>query len=187
MGTPIRLEKASNDLKNGVVEKLSYLKSQKALFLDRDNTIIRCLKGEYITDFDQISLLKKRVEVISKIANNYDQVILVSNQPQISMGKVSWQKVIEINGEIIRKCQDLNLNISSFYLCPHHSHSGFEGEIIDLKSACFCRKPLPGMFLEASFLRNIDFKKSLMIGDSWVDKSAAENLNMQFINVKEID
>ena len=187
MGTPKRLLNVKNDIKKGKVKSLSYLKRQKALFLDRDNTIIKCKNGEYILDFDQINLLTNRVKIISKIANEFDLVILITNQPQIAMGKVSWEKVIMINGEIIRLCQDHNLNIATFYLCPHHNHMGFKEEIKELKINCFCRKPLPGMFLKASYERNIDLTKSLLIGDSWRDKEAAENLKMKFLDVNEFD
>ena len=64
---------------------------------------------------------------------------------------------------------------------------GFKEEIKELKINCFCRKPLPGMFLKASYERNIDLTKSLLIGDSWRDKEAAENLKMKFLDVNEFD
>ena len=187
MGTPKRLLEVTNDIKSGIVKKYSYLYPQKALFLDRDNTLIKCLEGEYILNIDQINLFENRIKKLVQLSYEYGNVILVSNQPQIAMGKISWQKVIEINGEIINRCRKLGLYISSFYICPHHNHLGFEGEIKSLKTACFCRKPLPGLFLEASFNRNIDFKSSLMIGDSWRDKKAAETLQMKFRDIKLFD
>ena len=187
MGTPKRLLEVTNDIKLGIVKKYSYLYPQKVLFLDRDNTLNKCLEGEYIINIKQINLFEKRIQKLAKLSIEYGNVILVTNQPQISMGKVSWQKVIEINGEIINRCRKLGLKISSFYICPHHDHLGFEGEIKSLKTNCFCRKPLPGLFLEASFNRNIDFKSSLMVGDSWRDKKAAESLQMKFRDIKLFD
>ena len=187
MGTPERLKKVSRDIKNGEVERYSYRNKQRAMFIDRDNTLNKCFEGEYIVDINQINLFEKRIKNISKLAIDFDLVILITNQPQISMGKVSWQKVIEINGEIIVRCQSLGLNISSFYLCPHHIIKGFKDEIIALKSSCFCRKPQPGLFLEAAFNRNIDLNNSIMIGDSWRDKKAAEEINLQFINAANFD
>ena len=82
--------------------------------------------------------------------------MIITNQPQIAMGLCSWQDVIEINGIIINRCQILNLQIAGFYLCPHHPHTGFNNEVKFLKTNCFCRKPSPGLILEAEKLRNID-------------------------------
>ena len=96
------------------------------------------------------------------------------------MGLVSWQKVININGHLIKECMSKNLMISSFYICPHHPHGGYIGENKSLKINCFCRKPNPGLFLEASFFRNIELSKSLMIGDSYSDKEAAFNASVPF-------
>ena len=103
------------------------------------------------------------------------------------MGKISWQRVIELNGIIINYCQLFGLDISGFYLCPHHPHSRFENEVKVLKVNCFCRKPLPGLFFEASYMRNIDLKESLMIGDSSNDFYAAKNAGMKFMSVKDLD
>ena len=187
MGTPNRLLTVKNDIIQGEVAKRSYKNIQKALFIDRDNTLNECMQGEYIININQIKLFEERISKFTQIAKNFDLVILITNQPQISMGKVSWQEVIEINGEIISRCQSFGLNISCFYLCPHHPSTGFDGEIYSLKSSCFCRKPLPGLFLEASNNKNIDFKKSLMIGDSWRDREASEALNMDFLDVSTLD
>ena len=102
------------------------------------------------------------------------------------MGLVSWQSVIEINGIIINQCQLLDLKIAGTYLCPHHPHSGFINEINSLKVSCFCRKPLPGMFYEASYMRNIDLKNSLLIGDSSKDNESAKNIGMRFIHIDNL-
>ena len=180
MGTPKRLKKVEFDIRSGIVEKLSYANKQSALFIDKDNTLIRCQKNEYILNFNQISFYKERLKKFAKISKNFDLVIIVSNQPQISMGLVKWQKVINMNGEIIKECISNNLIISSFYICPHHPHKGFAGENKFLKINCFCRKPNPGLFLEAAYSRNINLSKSLMIGDSDIDKEAAINASVPF-------
>ena len=52
------------------------------------------------------------------------------------------------------------------YFCPHHPHRGYDGEVMELKIDCGCRKPKPGMLLRAVEDFNIDLSKSWMIGDS---------------------
>jgi len=183
MGTPKRLVEVKNAIDAGIVEKKSYLNKQKSLFIDRDNTLINCKKNEYITSVDQINLIKKNINKISQISKNFDLVIMVTNQPQISMGLIKWQEVIEINNYVIQLCLHHDLFIDDFVLCPHHPHMGFENEIANLKQSCFCRKPSPGMFFQERFKKNIDLSKSLMIGDSDNDKLAALRAGTDYISV----
>ncbi len=187
MGTVARFKQVSQDLKNKLVNFCSYKKKQSALFLDRDNTIIKCPEKKYITKENQIYFYQDRLKKIAEISSNFNIVILISNQPQISMGKISMQEVINLNGLIINYCKEKNLNIGVSTFCPHHPDFGFENEVRELKLNCFCRKPSPGMFLEQIYLRNIEIKDSLMIGDSWRDKKAAENLNIKFLHSKQLD
>ena len=187
MGTPSRLEKVKLDILNNIVETRSYRKQQKTLFLDRDNTIIDCMPNSYITSIKDISIKANRVKNLCKIAKEFDFVLIISNQPQISMGILTFQDVIKINGEVIRKCGELGLEISGSYFCPHHPHNGFNGEIENLKSSCFCRKPKPGLFLEAKYDKNINLQKSLMIGDSWRDLEAAKSINLDFKWAETLD
>ena len=187
MGTEARLKQVSQDLKNKLVNLGSYKKKQKALFLDRDNTLIKCPEKKYITKENQIYFYQDRLKKIAEISRNFNIVILISNQPQIAMGKIAMQEVINLNGLIINYCKEQNLNIGVSTFCPHHPDFGFENEVRDLKLNCFCRKPSPGMFLEQKYLRNIEIKNSLLIGDSWRDKKAAENLNIKFLHAKELD
>ncbi len=187
MGTPQRLIQVEQDISNRIVSKMSYLNRQKVLFLDRDNTLIQCKKNKYIVSNKEVEIFDKRLENIKKISNKYEFILLITNQPQIAMGKVSWQDVININGEIIKECQKRGLNIAGFYICPHHPHSGFKNEITALKYNCFCRKPSPGLFFEASFQRNIDLENSIMIGDSWRDSMAAKSAGIQFLEATALD
>ena len=110
--------------------------------------IIRLLnaKGSYICAREQIDIFKERVIKLANIGEQFDLIIIVSNQPQISMGLTDWQRVININGELINNCLNFGLKISCFYICPHHPHRGFNNEILNLKSNCFCRKPNLGCF-----------------------------------------
>ena len=183
MGTPKRFLATEKDLKAGKLYEKSYLNKQKVLFIDRDNTIIKCNEGEYIIDYN-FELLEENIKKLAQLSKEFSFVTLISNQPQISMGKVSWQKVIEINGEIIKQCQKLGLDISCFYMCPHHPHNGFANEIKELKINCFCRKPSPGLFLEAAFERNINLKESYMVGDSWRDEVSAQSCDVKFIDIR---
>ena len=65
------------------------------------------------------------------------------------------------------------------YVCPHHTDKGFEGERPEYKCDCNCRKPKPGLFLQAAKEFNIDLSQSYMIGDSDSDIEAGRNAGVQ--------
>ena len=186
MGTPERLNKVKKDLISSKVYLRNYLNQQRALFIDRDNTIIECEKGKYILSEKDIKFMDENISLIGNISREYDFVCLVTNQPSISMGKLSIEKLDEINSIVIKNCLLKGLKIDVVSFCPHHPHMGFDYEIKILKKDCFCRKPNPGLILEQGFLRNINLRESLMIGDSDNDLKAAENSGCKFINVNNL-
>ena len=79
---------------------------------------------------------------------------MATNQPQISMGLITWKDVMEINSFILQECLKLNLKIDSFSICPHHSHSGFPNENISLNKIALETKA--GLLIQESFYKNID-------------------------------
>tara|TARA_B100000886_G_scaffold339088_1_gene303530 strand:+ start:1325 stop:2572 length:1248 start_codon:yes stop_codon:yes gene_type:complete len=186
MGTPKRLKVVENDLLRDKVDKKNYTNSQKTLFLDRDNTLIKCDIGKYILNENDVDFYVYNIEKIIPISFNYDFVCLLTNQPTISMGKLNLKDLDRINTFVIKFCLSKGLKIDVVAFCPHHPHKGYEGEIPLLKKDCFCRKPNPGLFFEQAFLRNIDLKESLMIGDSDNDFMASINAGCNFLNVNDL-
>ena len=186
MGTPKRLKVVQEDLSKGKVFHKNYRNPQKALFLDRDNTLIKCKIGEYVVNKNKIEFIIPNIENIFRISLKYDLVCLVTNQPIIAMGKLTLRELDEINSILVKFCLSKGLKIDVVTFCPHHPHKGFKGELEILKKDCFCRKPNPGLLFEQSFLRNINLKESLMIGDSDNDFFAAKNAGCNFLNINEI-
>ena len=186
IGTLDRFKKTEILLKTQNIQLSSYLREQKALFLDRDGTLIECAQKEYILKKEQIRYKKKVLDFIKSIISSYTICIIVTNQPQISMGLTNFDQVSDINGKIINDLFAFGIKIDLFTLCPHHPHSGFEGEINNLKWNCFCRKPEPGLILAEAYRRNINLEKSLFIGDSINDEIASRKARCNFLNVSEI-
>ena len=186
MGTEERLIQVRKDIKNRQLINKCYEKKQKCIFLDRDNTLIKCPPKKYITSPSELKYKNKTIKLISKIRDNYDLAVIITNQPQIAMGLVSWEKVNQINCSVLSHCLNLGLHIDIISVCPHHPHNGYKDEIKYLKVDCFCRKPRPGLIFKEVFMRNIDIKKSIFIGDSINDKLAAENSGVTFINVSDL-
>ena len=69
--------------------------------------------------------------------------------------------------------------VDAIYVCPHHTDKGFEGERPEYKCNCDCRKPKPGLLLQAAKDFNIDLSESYMIGDSHRDVEAGENARVK--------
>jgi len=186
MGTPKRFYEVSTALASGLVDKLSYVNTQKALFIDRDNTLVTCAEGSYLYDANHISLIVDNVKKISKLALDFNFVVCISNQPQVSMGLCSSRDVNIINGLIAEQCINHGLFISAFYYCPHHPDGGFDGEVNALKERCFCRKPSPGLVLRAVLERNINLSQSMFVGDSWRDQEIAARLCIPYQDVYQL-
>lgn len=173
MGTPERYYQVEADYKQGVVEAKNLKHKQKAIFLDRDGTINKYVG--FLRDIDDFELLSGVAEAIKLINQSGYLAIVVTNQPVIARGEVSWEELHEIH----RKMQTLlgkeGAYLDNIYVCPHHPDKGFEGERLEYKFECDCRKPKPGLFLQAAADFNIDLSQSYMIGDSERDVEAGSN------------
>tara|TARA_B100000401_G_scaffold401387_1_gene313687 strand:+ start:2020 stop:3258 length:1239 start_codon:yes stop_codon:yes gene_type:complete len=186
MGTEKRYLEVTNAINKNLLKKKNYNYKQNALFLDRDNTLISCKENAYILSIDDINFIDENISKISRISKTFSLIAIITNQPQISMNKLSLEELENINNHIILYCRSKSLFIDTVIWCPHHPHKGYESEIKFLKKDCFCRKPNPGMLMELSYQRNIDLKNSLFIGDSKVDKEAAESAGCEFTYIFDL-
>jgi len=186
MGTEKRYLEVSNSIKNNILSIKNYSNLQKALFIDRDNTLIECNVNSYILCIDEIKFLDNNIEKLAELSQEFSVVSIVTNQPQIAMNKLSLQELEELNNYIIHYCRTKSLLIDTVSWCPHHPHMGYSSENKLLKKDCFCRKPKPGMLLELAYERNIDLNASLFVGDSIVDEYAANSAGCNFINVRNL-
>ena len=100
---------------------------------------------------------------------------MVTNQPVIARGEVTWSELDEIHNKMETELGKQGAYLDAIYFCPYHPHKGYEGEVVELKIDCDCRKPKPGMLLKAAEDYNIDLKQSFMIGDSDNDVQAGIN------------
>lgn len=173
MGTPDRYHLVEENFKSGIVENKNLKNKQKAIFLDRDGTINKYVG--FVRKLDDFELINGVADAIKQINNLGYLVIVVTNQPVIARGEVSYEELNEIHNKMETLLGEEGAYIDGIYFCPHHPDKGFDGEIKELKIECDCRKPKPGMILEAAKDFNIDLSKSWMIGDSENDILAGVN------------
>lgn len=173
MGTSDRLRHVTADVEKNIVFSKRADKKQKAIFLDRDGTINK-YKG-YITSPKQFELINGVAEAIKKINKSGYLAIVITNQPSIAMGRMTYAVLDEIHAKLDTLLGEEGAYVDALYFCPHHPDSGFEGEIPELKIKCDCRKPSGGMIRQAAADFNIDLSRSFMVGDS--DKDVLAGLD----------
>lgn len=173
MGTPDRYYSVCEDFKKGIVQKRNLRNKQKAIFLDRDGTINKYVG--FLTDINQFELIDGVSEAIKKINHSEYLCIVITNQPVIARGEVSVGELDEIHNKMQTLLGKDGAYIDGLYYCPHHPDKGFAGERIEYKINCECRKPKPGLILQAAKDFNIDLSQSWMIGDGKNDVLCGKN------------
>ena len=173
MGTPDRYYSVCEDFKKGIVQKRNLRNKQKAIFLDRDGTINKYVG--FLTDINEFELIDGVSEAIKKINHSEYLCIVITNQPVIARGEVSVEELDEIHNKMQTLLGKDGAYIDGLYYCPHHPDKGFAGERIEYKINCECRKPKPGLVLQAAKDFNIDLSQSWMIGDGKNDVLCGKN------------
>ena len=108
-------------------------------------------------------------EAIRLINSSGYLAIVATNQPIIARGEVRVDELRMIHNKMETLLGAEGAYIDGLYYCPHHPDKGFEGEVESLKIACDCRKPKPGLLLQAAQDFNINLKSSWMVGDRETD------------------
>lgn len=134
----------------------------KALFLDRDGVVN--VEKNYLYKIDDFELIDGIIDVCKHYEVLGYVIIIVTNQSGISRGYYSSEDFERLSAWMIEHFKSLGVAITHIYHCPHH-------ETID--GECDCRKPAPGMFLEAQKTYGLDMQNSVMIGDNERDIEAA--------------
>ena len=184
-GTPDRYESVCRDFSEGKVKARNLHNKQKAVFLDRDGVINKYVG--FLRNIDDFELLDGVSKAIRKINESGYLAIVVTNQPVIARGEVSFAELTEIHNKMETLLGEDGAYLDAIYFCPHHPDKGFDGEIPELKFDCDCRKPKPGMLIKAAKEFNIDLTKSWMVGDSDSDIMAGKNAGCSTVLIGESD
>ena len=134
----------------------------RAVFLDRDGVINKSLFTDGLPEppknLKSLEILSGVETALKELKQKGFLLIVVTNQPDVSRGTTSIQEVRLINRFLSNR-----LPIDKFYVCAH-----------DEKDFCACRKPKPGMLLDAAKRFQIDTKSSYLVGDRWRDIEAGQ-------------
>ena len=163
MGTPERYYAVEADFRTGRVQAGNLRNRQKAVFLDRDGTINKYVG--FLRREEEFELLPGVAEAVKKINHSGYLCIVVTNQPVIARGEVTVEGLTKIHNKMETLLGNEGAYIDGLY-------SGYDGEVKELKCDCDCRKPKPGMLLQAAEDFNIDLQQSWMVGDGENDIKA---------------
>ena len=137
------------------VEKRTY--ARRAVFFDRDGTL--CKDPGYLCRMEDFEVFQE-INSLSKLKDSGFSLIGVSNQSGIARGLVDEEFVKRVNSIFLN-----TYGFEGFYFCPHHP-----------EEHCSCRKPEPGLLLDARVDYNIDLKKSFVVGDKDTDMVLARSV-----------
>ena len=143
-----------------------------AVFLDRDGVLVENIDGDYIRTMEQIKVLAGVRESLQRLSEAGFVLVIVTNQAAVGKGMITMQQALRIQ-ETIENRLDLSGNISLHsIICPHAS-----------KDDCICRKPKPGMLVEAADKYEVDLARSFLIGDARTDIAAARCVGVRPVMV----
>lgn len=138
-----------------------------SIFLDRDGVLIEN-RSDYVRDWSQVKIIPEAIRALSLAPIKKYKVVIVTNQSAVGRGLLLLETAQDINQRLIRLIRDHGGQIDGVYMCPHQPEAG-----------CFCRKPQPGLLLQAAKDLSLDLKRSWMIGDAWSDVQAGEAAGTQ--------
>lgn len=141
----------------------------KAVFLDRDGTIIE--DKNYICNCSEVVFLPNVIKTLRLFQEKNYLLIVISNQSGVGRGYFSECDVEKINKYINLELSKFGVHILQFYYCPHY----WRGQREMHNKMCSCRKPSPGLIMQAAHEHNIDLYNSYMFGDKESDVMAGLN------------
>jgi len=141
---------------------------RKVLFLDRDGVIN--VDVNYLYRVEDLQFVAGAPEALAAAVKAGYDLIVVTNQSGIARGYYTEADMNKLHAEINHRLKAQGASILHFYYCPHH----VKGAIATFTKVCDCRKPKPGMLLQAMADYDIDVTKSFMVGDKPSDVAAAE-------------
>jgi histidinol-phosphate phosphatase family protein len=143
-----------------------------AIFLDRDG-VINENRDDYVTSWQEIRFIPGVLQALARLAATPFHIVLVTNQSPIGRGILTRAQVEAINRRLVAQIEAHGGRMDRVYYCPHRPDEG-----------CDCRKPRPGLLLQAGRELNVDLGKSYLVGDAVSDVEAALAAGVQPVMVR---
>ena len=134
-----------------------------AIFLDRDGVILENCPG-YVRSWAEVSIYPEALAALVRCKDSAYKIVLVTNQSAVGRGIIPLSAAEEINVRLVQAITAAGGRIDAVFMCPHAP-----------AEQCDCRKPHPGLFLQAARSLSLDLHRSIMVGDSLTDLKAAQS------------
>ena len=141
--------------------------SKKVILLDRDGVINRKpAEGDYVKRWEEFSFLPGAIEALKLLTENTYDVYIITNQRGIALGQMDENNLNSIHKQMTSELKKHGARIKQIYYCPHGNDDN-----------CNCRKPKPGMLLQAASEHDFNLTKAIFVGDDLRDKQAGDAAN----------
>jgi D-glycero-D-manno-heptose 1,7-bisphosphate phosphatase len=150
---------------------------KRAVFIDRDGTIN--VEKDYLYQPDEFEFIPGAERAIHLLNEAGFLVVVVTNQSGVARGYYTEEDVHLLHRHIVAQLEQAGSRVDAWLYCPHHPEGRGSYAL-----PCRCRKPQPGMLLEAARRFDIDLESSIMIGDKLVDVEAGRAAGCRTILVR---
>lgn len=133
-----------------------------ALFLDRDGVIIEN-RADYVRSWSDVKFLPRSLQALVRIRDHPRRIVIVTNQSAVGRGLLRLEDAEAINARLVKTIQEAGGRIDGVFMCPHSPEQN-----------CTCRKPRPGLLVEAAENLGLDLSRSILIGDALSDIQAGQ-------------
>ena len=149
-------------------------KKHPYLFLDRDGVINERLPGRYVQQVEEFQFTNGALKAFSIFNKVFARIVVITNQQGIGKGIMSEEDLSKVHHHMRMKIEEANGRVDGIYFCPELASSN-----------PVCRKPNPGMAFQAmADFPEIDFSKSIIVGDSISDMLFGKRLGMKTVMIK---
>jgi D-glycero-D-manno-heptose 1,7-bisphosphate phosphatase len=131
-----------------------------AIFLDRDGVIIEN-RAQYVRSWEDVEIYPQALSALARIRDTPYKIIIVTNQSGVGRGLIPLETAATINDRLVQEIEKAQGRVDAILMCPHAPDEN-----------CACRKPKPGLLLQAAEQIPIDMSRSIMIGDALTDLEA---------------
>ena len=142
-----------------------------AIFLDRDGVIIEN-RPSYVRSWSDVELYPQALTALARLKDSPYKIVLVTNQSAIGRGLISVEDAEAINQRLLGIIEAAGGRIDGIFMCPHTPQDD-----------CDCRKPQPGLLLQAAEQLSLDMSRSILIGDALSDLKAGMAAGVQKVAI----
>lgn len=151
---------------------------RKAVFLDRDGTLVE--EVHYLRSIEQLRVYDWTPAALHLLREAGFALVVVTNQAAVARGIVDEPFVRLTHDVLASRLAADGIGFEAIYYCPHHP----DGIVQQYRMVCECRKPSPGLLLQAADEHHLDLASSFVVGDRWLDVELAERAGARGILVK---